>query len=647
MIVDAWRGPPILCGRPQVEADDAGMSYSKWPLAPVALALVAGLLVGGAGQPSGVAEAALSAGAGCDLPAGHPAADARGTRFMVAAAHPAAARAGCEVLARGGSAADAAVAVQMALAVVEPQSSGLAGGTVITYWDADDREVRFYEGLATAPGTLTENLRDPTEAERDELGIGLFPSQVSASGRAFGVPGTVRVLADFHDEHGELHWDELFDDAITLANDGFPMPPYMNDVLGASASGRPRCAYPDLSARYCDGDQPKPVGTMLFNPELGEVLEEVRDGGADAFYDPDGTIAPAIVERATAGPFKLTGDEEGPVVIPSLVTTRDFAEYEAQERDPVCDEALRLVVCSSAPPAFGGVTVLYMLGFLERGGVETTTPDSIERYHLSIEASRLANFDRREYVGDPDFHPVPVDGLLDPDYLDGRFALFSPDEAIHPIEPGLPPGAESATADTEGADETSHVSIVDADGNAVAMTTTVNTTFGAQMEARGMILNNVQTNFTALTSISPGKPVNVMEPRKRARTSMAPTIVLNGTGQELRLVVGAAGGGPIPDFVTQTLVGTVVDRLGPSAAIGQDHYSGQEITSNCSGVIGPPSELEAGTTASLLLEELNALGHPCARTAALLSGLTAVEVRGRGLLLGAADPRRDGVAVGR
>jgi gamma-glutamyltranspeptidase/glutathione hydrolase len=293
-----------------------------------------------------------------------------------------------------------------------------------------------------------------------------------------------------------------------------------------------------------------------------------------------------------------------------------------------------------------------MLGFLERGSVAMTKPDSIERYHLSIEASRLANFDRREYVGDPDFHPVPVDGLLDPAYLDERFALFSPDTAIHPVEPGLPPGVDAlattaATEDTEGADETSHVSIVDADGNAVAMTTTVNTTFGAQMEARGMILNNVQTNFTALTSISPGKPVNVMEPRKRARTSMAPTIVLNGTGQELRLVVGAAGGGPIPDFVTQTLVGTMVDRLGPSAAIRQDHYSGQQITSNCSGVIGPPSELEGGTAAALLLDELDALGHPCARTTALRSGLTAIEVRGRGLLLGAADPRRDGIALGR
>jgi len=337
------------------------------------------------------------------------------------------------------------------------------------------------------------------------------------------------------------------------------------------------------------------------------------------------------------------------VVIPSLVTGDDFAGYEAHERDPLCDAVLRLMVCSSAPPAFGGVTVLQMLGLLERGEVAKSKPDSVERFHLSLEASRLANFDRREYVGDPDFHPVPVDGLLDPGYLDDRFSLFSPETAIHPVEPGLPPGAATTTATdtaTEGADATSNVSIVDADGNAVSMTTTNNTTFGAQMEARGMILNNVQTNFTSLTSISPGKPVNVMESQKRARTSMAPTIVLNRIGRDLRMVVGSAGGGPIPDFVTQTLVGTLIDRMGPSAAIRQDHYSGQQITSNCSGVIGPPSELEAGTPAAALLDEINALDHPCARLTSLRSGLTAIEARGPALLLGAADPRRDGAAVG-
>lgn len=632
-------------------------------LLPLAVALLAGLTLvsipasgaddatNATNQAPNAADESARAKWSCQAPAGHPRADARATRFMVAAAHPAAAEAGCEVLARGGSAADAAVAVQNVLAVVEPQASGLAGGAAITYWDASTREVQFFEGLSAAPTVVTANLADPTEEERAELGIDRFPSQVAATGRAFGVPGAVRVLADVHDSHGLLPWADLFDDAIELASEGFPMPPYMHDVLGDSTSGRPRCAYPDLAARYCDGGQPKPIGATVRNPELAEVLEEVRTGGADAFYDPDGSIAPAIVERATEGPFKLVGDDEGPVVIPSLVTVDDFAGYEAHQRDPVCLDVLRLVVCSSAPPAFGGVTVLYMLGILERGEVADSAPDSADRYHLSIDASRLANFDRREYVGDPDFHPVPVPGLLDSGYLDDRFALMSQDQAVHPVEPGVPPGAEPTAATsmtdaaTEDSDATSHVSIVDADGNALAMTTTNNTTFGAQMEARGMILNNVQTNFTSLTSISPGKPVNVMEPGKRPRTSIAPTIVLDHTGRHLRLVVGAAGGGPIPDFVVQTLVGVLIDRMGPRAAIAQGHFSGQQITSNCSGVIGPPSELEAGTAAADHLDDLNARAHPCARLTGLRSGLTAIEVRGR-LLLGAADPRRDGAAVG-
>lgn len=578
----------------------------------------------------------------------HPGADARGTRFMVATAHPLATEIGCAILERGGNAVDAAVAVQIALAVVEPHSSGLAGGTLITYWDANRRDVRFFEGLARAPETVTENLRTPTRQEREELGIDRFPSEVASTGRAFGIPGTVRVLSDVHELYGTLPWEDLFDDAITLARDGFPMSVNMHATLKQSANGRQRCDYPDLRARYCDGDAPKAVGEKLYNAELAEVLREVRNGGADAFYDPNGKIAPAIVERADKGPIKLRGNDEGPTVIPSLATVEDFAAYEAHERNPECRDAFGMMVCSSAPPASGGVTVLQMLGLLERGKAQQFAPDSPERIHLALEASRLANFDRREYVGDPDFHPVPVTGLLDSGYLDERFSLISSDHAVHPVKPGSPPGAEPAGSKIDtgnDADQTSHVSIVDAAGNAVSMTTTNNIHFGAQMEARGIILNNVQTNFTETTSISPGKPVNIMEPHKRPRTTMAPTIVLDRTGR-LRLVLGAAGGGPIPDYVTQTLMGVLVDRMNPGTAIAQGHYSGQQITSNCQGVIGPPSELEAGTPAARLLDELKLRDHPCAQVVSLNSGLTAIEVQGK-RLLGAADRRRDGIAIGR
>ena len=557
---------------------------------------------------------------------------------MVAAAHPEAAAAGCAVLADGGGAIDAAVAVQSVLAVVEPQSSGLAGGTLITEFDRSARRVLAFEGLARAPARVTDGLRTPTEQERAELGVDEFESEAVATGRAVGVPGTLRVLERAHARSGRLPWRGLFDRAIELAAGGFPMPPYLHDVMGEATQGLRRCRYPDLRARYCDGDEPKAVGSQIVNAELAGVLREVRDGGAAAFYDPAGTIAPAIVARAAAGPFKLRTDAAGPAVIPSLMTTNDFGRYKSVRRRPVCRERFSRLLCTAPPPSFGGVTVLQELGLMQRGGIERLMPLSAEQVHLAIEASRLAQFDRREYVGDPDFHPVSVADLLADRYLDRRFELFAPTRAIHPISPGEPSDS--------GADMTSHVSIVDRRGDAVSMTTTVNTTFGTQMEARGMVLNNAQENFTRLDSISPGARVNQMEPNKRPRTSMAPSLALDRRGR-LRLVVGAAGGSAIPDYIAQTFLGITVDGMSPLTAIAQGHWSGQEIDGTCRGAVGAASELEAGTAIAGLLGELRAREHPCASVSELRSGLAAIKVGLSGRLTGAADPRRDGVAFGR
>ena len=555
---------------------------------------------------------------------------------MVAAAHPAAAAAGCAVLERGGGAVDAAVAVQAVLAVVEPQSSGLGGGTLITHFDRSRERVRHYDGLASAPATVTDGLRTPTEAEKAALGVSEFESEAASTGRAVGVPGTVRALEKAHVRAGRLPWRRLFDRAIALADQGFPMPPYLHDVMSATAEGLPRCRYPDLRALYCDGDAPKPLGAPIVNRELAQVLREVRTGGAQAFYDPHGTIAPAIVARAAAGPYKLRSDAAGPAVIPSLMTAADLADYRAVIRPALCRQVLRRQLCTAPPPSFGGVTVLQELALIERGGPRGRPPLSAERVHLSIEASRLANLDRRRYVGDPDFAVVPVGGLLADGYLDTRFGLIRPDRALAVVEPGVPPSGE---------DRTSHVSIVDARGDAVSMTTTVNSDFGAQMSARGIVLNNAHENFTRLGSISPGEEVNAMQPRKRPRSSMAPSLAFGLRGR-LRLVVGAAGGSAIPDYIAQTFLGVTVDGLDPQAAIAQGHWSGQEIVSACGGAVGPPSELERGTDAAALLPALQERMHPCPRLAALRSGLTAVEVKTNGRLLGAADPRRDGAAVG-
>jgi gamma-glutamyltranspeptidase/glutathione hydrolase len=608
-----------------------------------------------------------------------------GDSFMVAAAHPLAVEAGCEVLADGGTAIDAAVAVQAVLTVVEPESSGLGGGTIITYWDKASKRVRFFDGLGRAPAAVTDGLRTPTEEDVANCGVDRFFSRVAYTGRAFGVPGTLKVLDMVHQEYGNTAWQKLFDAAISLADNGFPMPTYMNTVLGERPSGGiARCLYPDLQARYCEDEStPKAVGTTIFNTELAQVLTEVRDGGADVFYDSEGTIAPAIVERVGAGPCKhIQGSVSGPAVIPSLMTVQDFADYQARERDPVCDTVFGHTICSSAPPAFGGTAVLYMLKLMERGGIEHMSPDSAEYVHLAIESSRLANWDRREYVGDPDYNFIPVDGLLEKPYLKSRFALFSPFSSVDPIVSGNPPRGQvidknsakhghgydhnnpylPTTGSSEDDDMTSHVSIVDSYGNALSMTTTNNSTFGSHTEARGMSLNNVQTNFTRLDSASPGKPANIMESKKRPRTSTAPSIVFNKKG-ELKLVVGAAGGGAIPDYVSQTILGVLLHDLDPQTAINQGHFGGQGLTTNCSGVTGARSELERDTPIADLEAELSLLSPPCLRVTSLRSGLAAVEVVKPGdkkkskksskskksrkaALLGGADSRRDGVAMG-
>ncbi|WP_179138114.1 gamma-glutamyltransferase family protein [Candidatus Entotheonella palauensis] len=577
----------------------------------------------------------------------------KGNRYMIAAANPMATEAGCEILRAGGNAIDAAIATQMVLAVVEPHASGLAGGTMTTYWDNTTKQVRFFDGLSRAPQAVTAGLRTPTEQDQIDCGTDRFLGRVSNTGRAFGVPGTLRVLEMVHNEYGNKPWRSLFEAGVHLADNGFEMPQYLHTVLGETAVARiPRCAFPDIQSRYCHDDStPKAAGTVIFNPELATTLRTVRDGGANTFYDPQGTIAPQIIARATAGPCMYNSE---PAVIPSLMTVADIASYQAVERMPICDDVLGRTVCTSAPPAFGGTAMLYMLNLMERGNIQHMAHNSLEAVHLFIESSRLAQIDRRNYIGDPDFNPIPVAGLLDDTYLDERFALISPHQAINPVVWGVPPGAEGlpwsggGTTEEDAADMTSHISIVDQFGNALSMTTTNNSTFGAHIEAAGMILNNVQNNFTRLDSISPGKPVNVMQSQKRPRTSIAPTLVFDSQGR-VEFVVGAAGGSAIPDYIAQTLLGVFAYGKNSQIAINRPHMSGQWITSS-NGVRQLRSELEEGRGIAKWLDELQAMGHPAARTTKLRSGLAAVQIKyrknGRIRLFGAADRRRDGVAMG-
>lgn len=586
---------------------------------------------------------------------------ATGRSFMVAAANPLAAKAGCAVLKRGGTAIDAAIAVQAVLAVVEPQASGLVGGTLITYWDNDKKRVRYFEGLSRAPKASGKGLRTPVGDDAQRCGAKpdrLMPTTVNFTARAVGVPGTLRVLELAHKSLGKERWNTLFDDGIRLARSGFPLPKYLHTLLGEEAKpggvgkGLKRCRYPNLMARFCiDRDTPKAIGTPVRNPELAAVLELVRDGGAAALYEAKGKIVQGILARLAETSCKLSIKDGAPAVMAGLVTGEDFERYEARERKPVCRVAFNHVVCSASPPSFGGGAVLSILKLADVAGIAKHTPDSLAHAHIMIESSRLTQADRRQYVGDPDHKQPPMDGLLASAYLAERARLIKLDQAVPTIQPGAlptrglrPVEMNDPTAATLQ-DQTSHVTIVDRYGNALAMTTTNNSSFGAQMEALGMVLNNVLVNFTRAGSISLGYDVNAMRPFGRPRTAMAPTIVFN-RNMKLRLVVGAAGGGAIPDYVANTILRVLVFGMDPQTAINQPHVSGQNVISKCDGKPGYVSEVEQGTPLAAYVAQLKEMGHPCARAVRLRSGLTAIAISPDGRLHGAADPRRDGVAVG-
>lgn len=539
----------------------------------------------------------------------------RATRQMVAAAHPLAARAGLDMLRAGGSAADAAVAAQAMLSVVEPNATGLLGGALLLHWDAATRRLGGYEGIAAAPAAATSRLVEAPDGSRAGA------ATVARSGRAVGVPGTLRMLALVHADHGRLPWRDLLAPAIRVAEDGFPMPPTLHRVLAARAVELARD--PEIRALFLGLDgQPLPVGALVRNPVQAAALRHLAEHGAEAFYR--GALAEAVLDATAREP------------VPGWMTAADLAAYQAKRRDPVCSEAFGRQVCSAAPPSSGGVAVQQQLGMLDRLGIARLAPDSPEAAHLILEASRLATADRRRWMGDPDRVPVPTQPLVSPAYLAARARLVDPARAMAEAPAGNPMerhGALPAASDPLALAGTSHLAIVDAAGNAVSFTTTNNLNFGAERLAAGITLNNGLTNFAA----NPGPPeasaFNAMAGGKRPVTTMAPTVVLGPDGAP-ELVVGAGGGARIVDSVTVAVVEVLAwgaDTLHATARPRIGAQNGAE-------------ELEAGTPAAGLAEPLRAMGH-APRVVEMNTGLQLIR-RIPGGWEGAADPRRDGAAMG-
>ncbi len=540
---------------------------------------------------------------------------ARATRHMVAAANPLAARAGRETLRAGGSAVDAAIATQLVLALVEPQSSGIGGGAFLMHFDAKSGAIDAYDGRETAPASARPDMFLKSNGEP----MGFFEAVVG--GRSVGVPGLLRMLEMAHKEHGRLPWKHLFEPAIALAEKGFEMSPRLRAMIVRDPYLKSFAA----ATVYFHDDAGKPpsVGTRIINLPYAGVLRAVAAGGADAFYS--GAIARDIAWTVSNSPSN-----------PAEMTAADLASYTARKRDPVCLPYRTWLVCGMGPPSSGGLTTLQILGLLERFDLGALRPASARAVHLVAEASRIAFADRNIYIADPDFIPVPAAGLLDPEYLSLRGREISPDGSMGEAQPGMPgTGANLRFAPGQGEEgvSTTHLSVIDDAGNAVSMTASIESAFGSRLMVRGFLLNNELTDFSFIPDRDDAPVANRVEPGKRPRSSMAPTLVFDAQGRVV-MAVGSPGGSRIIGYVSKAVIAALDWGLNIQEAIDLGHFV------NRNG----HTELEADTPIADLKAPLEALGHTV-KVRRLTSGLHGIAVDGEGLT-GGADRRREGVALG-
>lgn len=554
-------------------------------------------------------------------------------RHMAAAANPLAAEAGREMLRQGGSAIDAAIAMQAVLTLVEPQSSGIGGGAFIMLWDGHN--VQAYDGRETAPAGATERLF----LKADGTPMAFTDAQIG--GRSVGTPGVLRALEMAHQKSGRLPWAKLFEPAIRLSEQGFAISPRLHSLI---ATDRFIAQSRDMAAYFLNADgSPKATGTLLKNPALAAVFKRIAKEGPDALYQ--GSIADEIAR-------KVQGHRNA-----GSLSQADLKSYTAKQRAPLCTDYKQWKVCGMPPPSSGGIAVAQILGTLQ--ALETRTPrlaiapmtpvksaspaglePTPEAVHLLAEAGRLAFADRALYVADADFTPVPVAGLVAPSYLAQRATLIG-ERSMGIAKPGQPAGIQVAYAPDRSPlrISTSQVVAVDDQGGAVSMTTTVEAAFGSHVMVQGFLLNNQMTDFSFIREEN-GQPVaNRVQPGKRPRSAMAPTLVFDRNSGELLATVGSPGGSQIIEYVSKSLVAMLDWKLDPQAAISLPNF----------GSRNGATELEAGLFSPALKQALKDKGHALSEIE-MTSGVQAIvrtrDAQGKVTLSGGADPRREGEALG-
>ena len=534
-------------------------------------------------------------------------------KAMVAAANPLAAQTGLEILKARGSAVDAAIATQLVLNLVEPESSGIGGGAFMLVYDPAAKKTTSFDGREVAPQLARPGMF------LDASGNARARGEVIPGGLSVGIPGVVGMLELAHRKYGKLPWARLFEPAIRLAENGFPIGP----KLARRIAGAPR-NMPDIARTFFhpDGSLYR-QGEIFRNPEMAKSLRAIARGGAKAFYR--GPIAEQIVTAVQKAPRN-----------PGGMTLADLSEFKARELKPVCGPYRVYVVCSMGPPSSGGVAIVQILGMLERFPAGELKPNSVSETHLFTQASRLAYADRAKFLGDASVVAVPVRGLLNRAYIASRSALIDPARDMGTAQAGNPPEKHTNYApQISGANHgTSHMTIVDERSQVIAMTTSVESGFGAKIMAGGFLLNNTLTDFS-FQPVQDGAPVaNAPAPGKRPLSAMSPTIVFDRNGNFV-LGIGSPGGPAIISYVAQSLVAILDGGLSPQEAIALPRH----INAN-TGTI-----LERSPWADQVAGQLTAMGHAPRVGGGEGSGLHVIQ-KVQGGYLGGADPRRDGIVVG-